>query len=158
MMYLSKPKLAAYSIFFGLGTFILSFQSASILANFLLQPAPWKVEYFLHQLQTPAFGNGSEIGMPDWQIAAVVGTFHFAKLRLRAWKETNIAFLWLPVLIFSILRIYAGYTYPLGAFVATMVGLIMGWLMFQLARNLELISHQANSEQDPVSKDDGHED
>ncbi len=140
MIYLGKPQTAVYSIFFALGTFILSFQAASLLSNYLMQPAPWNSEYWFRGVQLPAFAHGSEISLPDWPIASMVGTFHFVRLRLKAWQETNIILLWLPVLMYCLLRVYAGYTYPLGVVFGILVGVLIGWLMFQLARNVELLA------------------
>jgi hypothetical protein len=158
LLYLAKPKLAAYSIFFGLGTFVLCFQAASILANYWMQPAPWKVEYWLSQVELPAFANGAEISLPDWQVAVMAGTVHFVALHLRAWDGTNIAWAWLPVLIFATIRIYAGFTYPSGAIVAMMIGTILGWLVFQLARNLELLNPPATDDAEPPAKGDSFAD
>lgn len=155
LLYLSRPQSAVYSIFFGLGTFVLSFQAASILANYFLHPSPWKLEYWLHGIELPAFAQGPEISLPDWPVAAMVGTFHFARLRMKAWQAGNILWLWLPILIFCAIRVYAGYTYPLGTLIAIFVGLVLGWLVFQLARNLELLNPPAPIHEEEEPKDSG---
>ncbi len=157
LLYLGKPKVAVYSLFFGLGTFILCFQASAILANFLLQPAPWKVEYWLHGFELPAFANGAEISLPDWPIAAMVGTFHFSRLRIKSWDNAGLLILWLPISLFCIVRIYAGYTYPIGALIALMIGLVIGWLVFQLARNVEILAPQMQDPSDSQENGDSFE-
>ncbi len=159
-VYLAKPQSAVFSLFFTLAAFILSYQAASILANILMHPAPWKVEYYLHGAKLPALGNGAEISMPDWPVAAVVGSYYFVRMRLKLWQQPKVTVAWIPILLFALVRIYAGYAYPLGMLVAMLTGVLMGWLVFQLLRNLELLSPPPNPdlEHDSDGKGDSFED
>jgi hypothetical protein len=140
VLYLSRPNSAVFSLFFGLAAFVLSFQASMLLANFLFQPSPVKMEYILRGMHLPAYGRAYAFGMPDWAVAALVATFHFSKLRVKAFGGPNLSWGWIGIGIFCVLRIYAGFTYPLGALVGILVGTLVAWLMFKLARSVEMLS------------------
>jgi hypothetical protein len=140
VLYLSRPQSAVFSLFFGLAAFVLSFQASMLLANMLFQPSPVKMEYILRGMHLPAYGRAYAFGMPDWAVAALVATFHFSKLRIKAFGGPSLSWGWVAIVIFCVLRIYAGYSYPLGALVGILVGTLVAWLMYKLARSVELLS------------------
>jgi hypothetical protein len=140
VVYMGKPGSAIFSLFFGLAAFVLSFQASMLLANLLFQPSPVKMEYILRGAELPAYGRAYAFGMPDWAVASLVATFHFTRLRLKAFGGPSIALGWIAVVVFCLLRVYAGYSYPLGALVGILVGTLVAWLMYQLARSVELLS------------------
>jgi hypothetical protein len=140
VVYLTKPGNGVFSIFFGLASFILSFQAAMLLAKIIFQPSPVQMEYFLHQAELPAYGRALGVSLPDWGIAALAGVFHFARLRIKQMQGPNLMAVWVLVVLFALVRIYAGYTYPIGAVMALLVGILVGWLMFQLLRSVELLA------------------
>ncbi|HEX2900305.1 MAG TPA: hypothetical protein VHS96_11360, partial [Bacteroidia bacterium] len=88
------------------------------------------------------------------EIASLVAIFHFTKLRLKLFGGPNILLGWLGIVVFCLLRIYAGYTFPLGAIVAVLVGVLIAWLMFQLARSVELLSPGLGGQADEAEAKD----
>ena len=62
--------------------------------------------------------------------------------------------MWALVFVFALMRIYAGYTYPIGAIMAALVGILVGWLMFQLLRSVELLTPPLSAESGSESDDD----
>lgn len=135
-LYLSRPAAASLGLMFGILTFTLAYLSATLLANVSMQPAPWWLEYRLHGLELPAIDLGDELSLPDWGVATLAGTFHYVRLKLRSWEVGRTGYCWLAIAVAAFLRMYAGYTYPLGVLVGLMVGIFLGWLMFQMDRNV----------------------
>jgi hypothetical protein len=152
--YLTKPGAGVFSLFFGLASFILSFQAAMLLAKIIFQPSPVQLEYLHHGLELPAYGRALGVSLPDWGIAALAGVFHFARLRLKQIQGPNLMAMWALVFLFALLRVYAGYTYPIGAIMAALVGILVGWLMFQLLRSVELLTPPLSAESGSESEDD----
>ncbi|MBK9448359.1 MAG: hypothetical protein IPN95_02875 [Bacteroidetes bacterium] len=152
--YLTKPGAGVFSLFFGLASFILSFQAAMLLAKIIFQPSPVQLEYLHHSLELPAYGRALGVSLPDWGIAALAGVFHFARLRLKQLQGPNLMAMWALVFVFALMRIYAGYTYPIGAIMAALVGILVGWLMFQLLRSVELLTPPLSAESGSESDDD----
>lgn len=153
VLYLSRPGSAVFSLFFGLAAFILSFQAAMILANVLQQPSPVAMEYMHTGALLPAYGRALGLGMPDWAVAALAAVFHFSRLRIRRLSGLDIAWGWIALLIFCLLRVYAGYTYPMGALMAALVGVLVAWLMFQLCKSVELLTPSLPNEQQGGERD-----
>ncbi|MFM2375960.1 MAG: hypothetical protein RLZZ165_1057 [Bacteroidota bacterium] len=140
VLYLCRPGAAVYSLFFGLAAFILSFQASVLLAGFLHQPSPAQYAYVMNFPGLPDGGRADGLGLPDWGIASLAAVFHFARLRVWQLDEMNISAGWLGVIVFCLIRIYAGYTYPLGALMAVLVGILVAGLMYKLARSVEMLS------------------
>ncbi|MEY3443699.1 MAG: hypothetical protein RLZZ519_1980 [Bacteroidota bacterium] len=110
--YLTKPGAGVFSLFFGLASFILSFQAAMLLAKIIFQPSPVQLEYLHHGLELPAYGRALGVSLPDWGIAALAGVFHFARLRLKQIQGPNLMAMWALVFLFALLRVYAGLSWP----------------------------------------------
>lgn len=157
VLYLSKPQAAVFSLFFALATFILSFQSAMLLAKFLDQSSPVRTEWVVHNVSLPAMGRALGLSMPDWVIAALAGVLHYARLRARQFGQGGLAWAWALVAVLCVLRVYAGYTYPVGAVMALLIGVLLAWLMFRLTRSVEVLSPTMQSpsgnEKEPTDED-----
>ena len=156
VLYLSKPQSAVFSLFFALATFILSFQAAMLLAKFLEQPSPVRAEWVLHNVQLPAMGRALGLSMPDWAIAAMAGLLHYARLRARQFGQGGLLWGWIFIGIMALLRVYAGFTYPIGAVMAILIGVLLAWLMFRLTRSVEVLSptmQSPNSDKDQSDPD-----
>lgn len=140
VLYMSKPQGAIFSLFFALATFVLSFQAAILLSKFLEQPSPVRAEWVLHNVSLPAMGRALGLSMPDWAIAAMAGLLHYARLRTRQFGQGGLIWGWILIAAMAVLRVYAGFTYPIGALMAVLIGVLLGWLMFRLTRSVEVLS------------------
>ena len=140
LLILNKPNSAVFTIFFGLATFILSLQASMLMAFYFKQYSPWVIESWLHHFELPAMGASEHFSLPDWPIAACFGVFYYTRLHLHAWGRKDGRYAFLVIVLLAFVRIYAGYTYPLGALTGFLVGALIAWLMFKVARNVETIA------------------
>lgn len=143
LIYNGRPKMRLLNVFFGLSAFILAFQAAVLLSMIFLQPAPYVVENIMHGSVLPAFRPEYSFNLPDWTTAVVAASLHYARLRLRDTESPVPGWtrLVLPILVFS--RVLPGYAYPVDALVGVLVGTLMGFLMHQFARSLEVVMRKA---------------
>lgn len=156
VMYMSKPQGAIFSLFFALATFVLSFQAAILLSKFLGQPSPVRTEWVLHNISLPGMGRALGLSMPDWAIASMAGLLHYARLRSRQFGQGGLGWGWIPIAVLVVLRVYAGYTYPVGAVMALLIGVLLAWLLFKLTRSVEVLSptmQSSESDKDAPDKD-----
>lgn len=144
----NKPNSAVFTVFFGLATFILSLQASMLLSMYFKQYAPWVVESWLHNFQLPAIGTSNPYSLPDWPVAAAFSVFYYARLHLRSWSKKDGRFGFLTIFLLIIIRIYAGFTYPLGAFTGILIGSIIAFLMYKVSQNVEYIALNQSKHED----------
>lgn len=148
LLIMNKPNSAVFTVFFGLAAFVLSLQASMLLSFYFQQYAPWVVEAWLHNYELPAMGTHVQYSLPDWPIAACFSVYWYARLHLRSWGSNQGRFAILIVLALAVIRVYAGYSYPIGVVMAIFVGALMAWVMFKVAQNVEYIALKQASEID----------
>lgn len=139
LLFTARPARATMNLFFAIGTFVISYQLAALLATIFMQPAPYVVEHVLSGNMLPAFRNEYVYNLPDWTICAIVAVTRFSSLVIRRSGEPFPRWVWLaaPLLAFS--RIYAGFAYPMDTITAAFLGMLIGYFMFGFARNFEMV-------------------
>lgn len=133
------------NVLYSLGTIVLSFQAAFLLAHIFAQPAPYAVEMILHNLVLPATPPDSYIlttddySFPDWETAAMTAALFFVRGRVKRLAGRFPRALWLPVLIFGFFRVYAGHAYPYDTSAGWLLGCVVGWILLVFARNMDVV-------------------
>ena len=140
LIYSSRKELRFLNLFFLFATFVLAYQSASILSMIFMQPAPFVVENILFGHQLPAFTPDYHIfSLPDWTTAAFAASIHFARLRLRGSNTPLPTWVMFVFPILTLSRIIPGYAYPMDVLAGVLLGSLIGFFMHQFARSVEIV-------------------
>ncbi|MEM0998943.1 MAG: hypothetical protein AAGN35_17930 [Bacteroidota bacterium] len=139
---MSRPRSWWLELFFGLATFIISFQLATILSRFFAQPPPYVVESILHGTQLPAFINEYTFNLPDWSVAGMVGVVRFTRLRLRGTSTPLPVWIVVFPLWLGFSRILPGYAYPMDVLSGWFLGSLLGFFMHHVARNVTVLANR----------------
>ena len=135
----SRPRNIGWNLFFGLGSCILSMQSAQILSTFFQEAAPYVVEFIRVDAVLPAYSPVLAYSLPDPAVAGLAGLILFAMMRLSPNHQRNTRFLAIIPFVFAIFRIGSGYCYPSHALLGIILGALIGFLLSRVVRNFEVV-------------------
>ncbi len=136
---LNRTKRSGWYLFFGFGTYVVTYQAAYVLSVLIGRMPPYFDVYQARGFELAAYSFPYFPSMPDWASASLYATIAYAAGMGKTLGYKLPRPVWWILAIFFLARVVPGFAYPLDVALGYLLGAAMAFLFVKLAQNLPLV-------------------